>query len=65
MTQFLDKALWEGRLFDGAWTAAPTSKPVREPATGDDLARAGLGDVPSVAHAAAAAVLCVPLRICK
>jgi benzaldehyde dehydrogenase (NAD) len=55
MAQFLAKALWEGRLFDGAWTPAPATKPVREPATGDDLARAGFGDVPSVARAAAAA----------
>jgi benzaldehyde dehydrogenase (NAD) len=55
MTQFLAKALWEGRLFDGAWTVASATQAVREPATGDDLARAGFADPPGVARAAAAA----------
>jgi benzaldehyde dehydrogenase (NAD) len=55
MAQLLARDLWEGRLYNGAWGAAPATRPVREPATGNDLARAGFADVESVARAAAEA----------
>jgi benzaldehyde dehydrogenase (NAD) len=55
MTQFLDPKIWEGRVFDGAWTPAPTTKAIREPATGDDLGRAGYGDPQTVARVGTAA----------
>src|SRR5215831_716226 len=55
MTQLLAKSVWEGRLFDGVWTTAPESRAVREPATGDDLGRAGFAEASGVAQAAALA----------
>lgn len=53
---FLDDAVWTGKLFTGAWTAAAGGvRDVMEPATGKLLAQVGIGDPQDVAHAAAAA----------
>jgi len=41
--QLLAKSLWEKKYFDGAWKDAPTTIPVREPATGGSLGTAGGG----------------------
>jgi benzaldehyde dehydrogenase (NAD) len=55
MAEFLAKDLWEGRLYKGSWSVAPASRPVREPATGNDLAHAGFADARSVSQAASEA----------
>jgi benzaldehyde dehydrogenase (NAD) len=41
--KLLDPSVWEKRYFDGAWKLAPSSIPVREPATGMELGIAGAG----------------------
>jgi len=45
----------DGRLFTGAWTDAPATIDVVEPATGDVLGAAGVADADTVSRAAASA----------
>jgi benzaldehyde dehydrogenase (NAD) len=54
---FLDPAAWRGRIYlDGAWvTGSGGTRPVIEPATGDELGVIGLAGTDDVARAAAAA----------
>ncbi|MEH0073384.1 benzaldehyde dehydrogenase [Pannonibacter sp. Pt2] len=53
---FLKPGSWNGRIFDGSWSAsAAGTLTVREPATGDVLAETGLAGPQEVAAAARAA----------
>ncbi len=42
-TRLLDPSIWRERYFDGSWKLAPSTIPVREPATGGELGVAGGG----------------------
>jgi benzaldehyde dehydrogenase (NAD) len=55
MTEFLAPTIWEGKIFDGRWSAAPRTSAVREPATGVELGTAGHGDPATIARVARAA----------
>ena len=58
---FLDEATWRGKVFSGGWTvAAGGEAAVTEPATGQELGRAGLGSAADIASAAAAAAVAQP-----
>ncbi|MGW4801382.1 benzaldehyde dehydrogenase, partial [Nonomuraea sp. NPDC004297] len=53
---FLDPGIWTGSVFDGGWTAARAGDaPVVEPATGNELGRAGVAGPEDVAASAARA----------
>jgi benzaldehyde dehydrogenase (NAD) len=52
--KFLEASVWERRIFNGRWITAPVSAAIREPATGELLGQAGLGDVASVSLLATA-----------
>jgi benzaldehyde dehydrogenase (NAD) len=57
----LDGARWNGRLYLGGWTDAPSgTSPVVEPATGAELARVGVAAADDVARAAALAAAAQP-----
>ncbi|WP_327585633.1 benzaldehyde dehydrogenase [Nonomuraea sp. NBC_00507] len=50
---FLDPKIWTGLVFDGGWTASRAGDaPVVEPATGNELGRAGTAGADDVAAAA-------------
>ncbi|GAB2915518.1 benzaldehyde dehydrogenase [Nonomuraea fastidiosa] len=50
---FLDPKTWTGMIFDGSWTASRAGEaPVIEPATGNELGRAGTAGAGDVAAAA-------------
>ena len=53
--EFLPEATWTGRIFSGGWVDAPATLEVVEPATGDVIGTAGVGDAAAVARACAAA----------
>jgi benzaldehyde dehydrogenase (NAD) len=47
---------WQGKIFDGSWTAAQGgSQPIIEPATGATLGHTGKANAADIAHAAASA----------
>jgi benzaldehyde dehydrogenase (NAD) len=50
-----DEAAWSGRIFSDGWVDAPETIESSEPATGDTLATAGVGNSETVANAAASA----------
>jgi benzaldehyde dehydrogenase (NAD) len=50
-----DESKWSGRIFNGAWVDAPETIECTEPATGDTLGTAGVGNAATVAEAAASA----------
>jgi benzaldehyde dehydrogenase (NAD) len=50
-----DEAAWSGRIFSDGWVDAPETTESTEPATGETLATAGMGNAESVAKAAASA----------
>ena len=50
-----DESKWSGRIFNGAWVDAPETIESTEPATGDTLGTAGVGNAATVAEAAASA----------
>jgi benzaldehyde dehydrogenase (NAD) len=50
-----DESKWSGRIFNGAWVDAPETIENTEPATGDTLGTAGVGNAATVAEAAASA----------
>ena len=50
-----DESKWSGRIFNGAWVDAPETIESTEPATGDTLGSAGVGNAATVAEAAASA----------
>lgn len=56
----LDKAIWNARVFTGAWEAASGTADVLEPATGELLGRIGMADAAGVAASAAVAALAQP-----
>ncbi|WP_426566165.1 benzaldehyde dehydrogenase [Angustibacter sp. McL0619] len=48
----LDDTSWHGKVFSDGWTTSSGGDaPVREPATGDELARTGIGDAADVDRA--------------
>jgi benzaldehyde dehydrogenase (NAD) len=52
----LDSGVWQGQIYSGGWVAAHGGDmPVVEPATGQELGRAGSGDPEDIARAAATA----------
>jgi benzaldehyde dehydrogenase (NAD) len=52
----LDESTWRGKMFGGTWTeAAGGDAPVIEPATGEEIGRAGIAVPADVAKAASAA----------
>ena len=52
----LDSGVWQGQIYSGGWVAAHGGDmPVIEPATGQELGRAGSGDPEDIARAAATA----------
>jgi len=52
----LDSGVWQGQIYSGGWVAAHGGDmPVVEPATGQELGRAGSGDAEDIARAAATA----------
>ncbi|MFI6479466.1 benzaldehyde dehydrogenase [Nonomuraea sp. NPDC050663] len=51
----LDPKLWTGSVFSGGWTSAREDAPVVEPATGEELGRAGVAGPEEIARACAAA----------
>jgi benzaldehyde dehydrogenase (NAD) len=52
----LDSGVWQGQIYSGGWvTAHGGDMPVLEPATGQELGRAGSGDPEDIARAAATA----------
>jgi len=52
----LDSGVWQGKIYSGGWVAAyGGDMPVVEPATGQELGRAGSGDPEDIARAAATA----------
>jgi len=51
----LDDAVWSGRVFSDGWVDAPETIESTEPATGNMLGTAGMGDAGTVAAAAASA----------
>jgi benzaldehyde dehydrogenase (NAD) len=52
----LDSGVWQGQIYSGGWvTAHGGDMPVVEPATGQELGRAGSGDPEDIARAAATA----------
>jgi len=52
----LDSGVWQGKIYSGGWVAAHGGDmPVVEPATGQELGRAGSGDPEDIARAAATA----------
>jgi benzaldehyde dehydrogenase (NAD) len=56
MTALLDPGVWHGKIFSGGWSAAHGGDmPIREPATGNELGRAGRADAADLAAAAEAA----------
>jgi benzaldehyde dehydrogenase (NAD) len=56
MDTVLDTNVWHGQIYSGGWTTAHGGDmPIIEPATGAELARAGLGDAEDVARAATTA----------
>lgn len=58
---FLDESAWDGKVFSDGWTAASGGDAaVIEPATGDEIGRAGLASPADVARAAAIAVQAQP-----
>jgi benzaldehyde dehydrogenase (NAD) len=50
-----DEATWSGRIFSDGWVDAPETVDSSEPATGETLATAGVGNAETVAKAAASA----------
>jgi benzaldehyde dehydrogenase (NAD) len=50
-----DEATWSGRIFSDGWVDAPETIDSSEPATGETLATAGVGNAETVAKAAASA----------
>ncbi|MQA74426.1 MAG: aldehyde dehydrogenase family protein [Solirubrobacterales bacterium] len=50
-----DESVWTGRIFSDGWTDAPATIEVTEPATGEVIGSAGLGDPETVARAASSA----------
>jgi benzaldehyde dehydrogenase (NAD) len=50
-----DEAVWSGRIFSDGWVDAPETIESTEPATGETLGTAGLGNAETVATAAASA----------
>ena len=50
-----DEVAWSGRIFSDGWVDAPETIESSEPATGDTLATAGVGNAETVAKAAASA----------
>ena len=50
-----DEATWSGRIFSDGWVDAPDTIESSEPATGEALATAGMGNAETVAKAAASA----------
>src|SRR5580704_4163444 len=58
---FLDEATWRGKVYSGGWTAADGgAAAVIEPATGNELGRAGIGSAADISAAAAAAAAAQP-----
>ena len=58
---FLDEQTWQGRIYSDGWTQGEAGDaPVIEPATGDEIGRAGLAGPPDVARAAAVAAAAQP-----
>jgi len=52
----LDSGVWQGQIYSGGWVSAHGGDmPVVEPATGQELGRAGSGDPEDIARAAATA----------
>jgi benzaldehyde dehydrogenase (NAD) len=51
----LDEATWTGRIFSDGWVDAPETIESTEPATGEVLGTAGMGNAEAVAKAAASA----------
>ena len=56
MPNFLDIAIWEGKIFNGLWVPAEMRVPVREPATGASLANVGHAHATQVGIAAQASL---------
>ena len=58
---FLDEAIWRGKAYSGGWTATSGGDAaVIEPATGNELGRAGLATPADISAAAAAAAAAQP-----
>jgi len=57
---FLGEHATDGRVYSGGWIEAPSTVEVVEPATGDVIGRAGVGDPALVARACAAAAAVQP-----
>jgi benzaldehyde dehydrogenase (NAD) len=56
METLLESDQWHGQIYSGGWVAAHGGDmPIVEPATGAELARAGVGDAEDIARAAATA----------
>jgi len=51
---------WTGRIYSGGWIDAPQTIETIEPATGNSLGTAGVGDAASIAKACAAAAAAQP-----
>jgi benzaldehyde dehydrogenase (NAD) len=57
---FLDEATWRGRVYSGGWIAARGEAAVIEPATGNELGRAGIAGPADITAAAARAAAAQP-----
>ncbi len=57
----MDEAVWRGKIYSGGWVAGPGGDAaVIEPATGQEIGRAGMASPADVAHAAQVAAAAQP-----